>query len=157
MAIALTSPITGLAQTGFTSPTYTIALSNAPDVNGKQYVVSALGGTQTDATAQTGANNPFSITWWAPKVYKPLPAIMSNGAGFVSRVPRNVHKLVTRKGVLVSANQPREIMPITTEIPVPAGSETASPAELRAALSAHAGALMQLAAGLGDTVVTGIV
>lgn len=157
MAFALTSPITGAAQTGFTTPTYTIVSDYAPDVNGKQYAVSALGGTQTGATAQTSADNPFTICYWKPKVNKLLPQLNSSGSGFVSRVPRNVHKLVTRKGVQVAANQAREIMPITTEIPVPAGSESYSPAELRAALSAHIGALQQVAAGIGDTVVTGVV
>jgi len=157
MAFALTTPITGAAQTGFTSPTYTIGADLAPDVNGKQYVVSALGGTQTGATAQTSADNPFTICYWRPKVNKSLPAVNASGTGFVSRVPRNTHKLVTRKGVPVMASMPKEIMPITTEIPVPAGSESYSPAELRAALSAHIGALSQVAAGIGDTVVTGVV
>lgn len=157
MAIALTSPITGLAQTGFTNPTYTIQADQAPDVNGKQYVVTALGGTQTGASAQTSADNPFTLCWWKPRAYKALPPLNSNGTAFTSRVPRNTHKLVTRKGVQVAADVAREIFPITTEIPVPAGAESYSPAELRAAISAHCGALEQLAASLGDTVVTGVV
>lgn len=156
MPFSLTSPITGLAQTGQTTPTYTIAATGAPDVNGKQYAVTALGGTQAGATAQTGADNPFSLTWWWPKVQKLLPQVAASGYGFVSRVPRNVRKLVTRKGCTVMTNQPREIMLITSELNVPAGAESNSPAEIRAAIAAHCGALTQLAANLGDTIVTGV-
>lgn len=157
MAVALTSPITGAAQTGFTTPTYTIVADFAPDVNGKQYAVSALGGTQTGATAQTASDNPFTICYWKPKVVKILPSLNASGSGFVSRVPRNTHKLITRKGVGVMANQPKEVLLVTTDISLPAGSEGYSPAEIRAALSAHIGALSQVSAGLGDTVVTGVV
>jgi hypothetical protein len=48
-------------------------------------------------------------------------------------------------------------MQITTIIDVPAGSDTADAANVRAALSAHIGALSQQSAGIGDTGVTGIV
>jgi hypothetical protein len=48
-------------------------------------------------------------------------------------------------------------MLITTVMEVPAGSDLASPAEIRAALSAHIGALNQQSAGVGDTTVSGII
>jgi hypothetical protein len=60
MAIALTTPITGTAQTGFTAPTYTIAADTAPVINSKQWVVTALGGTQTGASASL-VSSPFTI------------------------------------------------------------------------------------------------
>jgi hypothetical protein len=47
MSISVTSPITGGAQTGLTSPTYTVVTDTAPPGNpGKQVAVTALGGTQ---------------------------------------------------------------------------------------------------------------
>lgn len=155
MAFSLTSPITGTAQTGLTSPTYTHVADLAPDSSGKQVAVSALGGTQTGVTASSMAS-PFTITFWRPKVFKflgkPNPT-----TGIVKDVPRNTFKLLTRKGVLPLAGQPLSNMQITTVIDLPAGADLADPANVRAALSAHIGALSQQSAGIGDTVVSGIV
>lgn len=155
MAFSLTSPITGTAQTGLTSPTYTHVADLAPDASGKQVAVSALGGTQTGVTASSMAS-PFTITFWRPKVFKflgkPNPT-----TGIVKDVPRNTFKLLTRKGVLPLAGQPLSNMQITTVIDLPAGADLADPANVRAALSAHIGALSQQSAGIGDTVVSGIV
>lgn len=154
MSWTLTSPVTGAAQTGFTSPTYTHVADTAPDVNGKQVAVTALGGTQAGVTAHSVAS-PFTTTFVRPKVFrslgKPNPT-----TGLVKDVPRNVYKTITRKGVLPLAGQPYTNMLITTIIEVPAGSDTADPANLRAALSMHIGSLSQQSAGIGDTTVSGI-
>lgn len=155
MSFTLTSPITGAAQTGFTSPTYTHIGDNAPDNNGKQVAVTALGGTQTGVTAHSVAS-PFTLTFIRPKVFrflgKPNPT-----TGLVRDVPRNTYKFITRKGVTPLAGQPYATMLITTVIDVPAGSDTADPANVRAALSAHIGSLSQQPAGAGDTCVTGVI
>lgn len=154
MAWSLTSPITGAAQTGFTSPTYTHTADVAPDVNGKQVAITALGGTQTGVTAHSVAS-PFTITFWRPKVFKIL-GVPNPVTGVVASVPMNVSKVLTRKGVLPLAGQSYKNMQITTIIEVPAGADTADAANVRAALSAHIGALSQQSAGVGDTVVTGV-
>lgn len=155
MAFGLTSPITGAAQTGFTAPTYTHVADLAPDSSGKQVAVSALGGTQAGVTASSMAS-PFTITFWRPKVFKflgkPNPT-----TGLVKDVPRNTFKLLTRKGVLPLVGQPYSNMQITTIIDLPAGADLADPANVRAALSAHIGALSQQSAGIGDTIVSGVV
>lgn len=155
MSFTLTSPITGAAQTGFTSPTYTLTADIAPDNNGKQNAVTAVGGTQAGVSVHSVAS-PFTITFVRPRVFrnlgKPNPT-----TGLIKDVPRNSYKLITRKGVTPLAGQPFANMQITTIIDVPAGSDTADPANLRAALSAHIGALSQQSAGAGDTVVSGII
>lgn len=155
MAISLSSPVTGGAQTGFTAPTYTHQLvGNPPDVNAKQYAVTALGGTQTGATVHSVAS-PFTWTWWVPKVFralgKPNPT-----TGLISSVPRNTYSAVTAKGVTPLAGQPFQTMVIKTVIDVPAGADTADPANVRAALSMHLGSLSQLSAGIGDTSISGL-
>lgn len=155
MSFTLTSPITGAAQTGFTSPTYTHVTDVAPDVNGRQVAVSALGGTQVGVTAHSVAS-PFTICFFRPKVFKALGKA-NPITGLVKDVPRNVYKVVTRKGVLPLAGQPYAQMLVTTIVEVPAGSDTADAANVRAALSAHLGALAQQSAGVGDTAVSGIV
>jgi hypothetical protein len=155
MSWSLTSPITGAAQTGFTSPTYTHIADVAPDVNGKQVAVSALGGTQAGVTAHSVAS-PFTITFVRPKVFrvlgKPNPT-----TGLIKDVPRNTYKTITRKGVLPLTGQPYANMQITTIIEVPAGSDTTDPSNIRAALSAHIGALSQQSAGVGDTTISGVI
>jgi hypothetical protein len=155
MGFSLTSPITGAAQTGFTSPTYTHVSDIAPDISGKQVAVTALGGTQTGVTAHSVAS-PFTMTFFRPKVFrflgKPNPT-----TGLVKEVPRNTYKLLTRKGCLPLVGQPFANLQITTIIDVPAGADTVDAANVRAALSAHIGALSQQSAGIGDTGVSGIV
>jgi len=56
-----TTPVTGGAQTGFTAPTYTLSVDTAPDINGKQHAVTALGGTQAGVTSHS-VSNPFTVT-----------------------------------------------------------------------------------------------
>lgn len=154
MPVTLTSPITGGAQTGFTSPTYTHVIDLAPDNNGKQVAVTALGGTQAGVTAHSVAS-PFTITITRPKVFrflgKPNPV-----TGLVKDVPRNTYKCIVRKGVTPLANQPFSTMLITCSIDVPAGADTADAPNVRAAISAMIGSLTQVSAGLGDTSVSGV-
>jgi len=149
-----TSPITGAAQTGFTSPTYSHVADVAPDVNGKQVAVSALGGTQTGATVHSVAS-PFTVTFVRPKAFKALGKT-NPVTGLLPGVPTNTYQVITRKGVIPLAGQPFKPMIIRTIIDVPAGSDTADPANIRAALSAHLGALAQQSAGIGDTAISGV-
>lgn len=155
MSFSLTSPITGSAQTGFTSPTYTHTTDAAPDITGKQVAVTALGGTQAGVTTHS-MSSPFTLTFFRPKVFrslgKPNPV-----TGVIKEVPRNTFKLISRKGVLPLAGQPYATMQVTTVIEVPAGSDVADAPNIRAALSAHIGALTQQTAGIGDTSVSGVV
>lgn len=154
MAISLTTPVTGGAQTGLTSPTYTVSVDVAPDVNGKQWAVTALGGTQSGVTVHT-VSAPFTVAFWKPKVNKTLGTPNPN-TGIISGVGRNVYKQITRKGVLPLAGQPFQTMLASTSIEVPAGSDSADAPNVRACLSLHFGAANQQSAGIGDTVVSGI-
>lgn len=155
MTISVTSPITGTAQTGLTTPTYTLTADTAPSANGKQWAVTALGGTQAGVSVHSVAA-PFTVSCFRPAVFKQLGKANPT-TGLIANVPNNVYKVITRKGVLPLAGQPYRTMLITTVVEVPAGSDLASPAEIRAALSAHLGALSQQSAGIGDTSVSGII
>lgn len=154
MTFAPTSPITGAAQTGLTSPTYTIVVDVAPDVNGKQYAVTALGGTQTGVTAHSVAS-PFTLSMFRPKVYKAL-GTPNPTTGVIGSVPRNVHKVIARKGVTPLAGQPFQTLLCTFTMEVPAGSDTADSSNVRAALSAAFGLLNQQSSGIGDTLISGV-
>jgi len=155
MTFALSSPVTGSAQTGLTSPTYTVVADNPPDNNAKQWFVSVLGGTQAGVGVHSVAS-PFTISQYRPKVPQILQPVNAL-TGVLNKVPMNVYKTITRKGVLPLAGQAQKPMVITTIIEAPAGADTADPANMRAALSAHIGALTQQSAGLGDTTVQGTI
>jgi hypothetical protein len=155
MTFALTSPITGAPQTGFTSPTYTHTTDLAPTATGKQVAVTALGGTQTGVTAQT-VSSPFSITFVRPATYKVLGK-PNPVTGVIKDVPRNTYKLICRKGVTPLAGQAFATMQVTLVMDVPAGSDSADASNVRAAISAALGALWQQSAGIGDTITSGIV
>jgi len=154
MSYTLTSPVTGAAQTGFTAPTYTVISDTAPDTNGKQSAVSAIGGTQTSVDVSS-VSRPFTVTFVRPKVLKTLgrPNPLT---GIISNVPMNSYKLITRKGVSPLAGQPARTMLVTTIIEVPAGADVADLPNIKAALSLHIGSLNQQSAGIGDTTGSGI-
>lgn len=152
MAINLAN-ITGAAIPGFTSPVYNVTADLAPANNGKQWAVSSLGGTQVGVDTNT-VSKPFTLSFFRPQVLKTLPA-GNPITGVIKSIPTNVYKLVTRKGAQPAVNQVNQKIVITTGFEVPSGVETYEPEELKAAISAHIGALTQLASGIADTCVSG--
>lgn len=156
MSFSVTSPVTGGAQTGFTSPTYTLATDTAPTSAGKQYAVSAIGGTQTGADASSSASRPFTVTLSRPQVLKGLSPV-DPVTGVLRSVPRNSFVIRTRKGVTPLAGQAPVVMQITTAYDIPAGADIADTANVRAASSLHHGVIAQISASIGDTLVTGVI
>lgn len=154
MPFAPSSPVTGAAVTGLTSPTYTIATDVAPSINGKQFAVTALGGTQTNVDINT-VSKPFTISFFRPVALKVLPTANPT-TGVIKNIPMNTYKLITRKGCQPAANQSIMVARITTIIEVPAGVDTYEPEELRAMISAHFGVGNAQASGIADTVITGV-
>jgi hypothetical protein len=155
MSFAPSTPVTGAAVAGLTSPTYTLTNDVAPSINGKQYAVTALGGTQTGVDTST-VSKPFSVTFFRPAVLRVLPQA-NPVTGVIKDVPMNTYKFITRKGVLPAANQVPIVARITTIIEIPAGSDTQEPEDLRAMISAHFGVGWAQASGIADTVVSGII
>lgn len=152
--INLTTALTGGAQTGFTTPGYTLTVDTPPDVNSKQSAITGVTGTQAGVLSHS-VSNPFTITWTRFKTFavlgKPNPV-----TGLIAVVPRNIQKSIVRKGVLVAAGQPYNVMLIKTEYSIPAGAETYDSANVRAACSANVGFMNGNSAGIGDTLVTGL-
>jgi len=149
------SPLTGAAVSGLTSPTYTLTQDVAPNINGKQYAVTALGGTQTNVDVNT-VSKPFTLTFFRPAQLKVLPQA-NPVTGVIKNVPINSYKLISRKGVAPAVNQPAIVARITTVIDVPAGSDSYEPEDLRALISAHFGMGWSQASGIADTVISGII
>jgi hypothetical protein len=156
MSLTLTSPVTGGAQTGFTSPTYTIATDTAPTSAGKQYAVSAIGGTQAGVDAASSPSRPFTVTLSRPQVLRTL-APVDPVTGVLRSVPRNTYKVIVRKGCTPLAGQSSQVLNATLELAIPAGADIADAANVRAALSLLIGSLNQISASIGDTLVTGVI
>lgn len=154
MTVALTTPITGGAQTGFTSPTYTLVVDQPTAINMKQWAVTAVGGAGNTPVVHS-ASSPFTLSAWKPLSFKTLGK-PNPITGSLSSVPINVSKFIVRKGVVPLAGQPSAVAYVKCEIGIPAGSDTVSPVDLRAMLSAAIGALNQQSAGWGDTAVSGL-
>jgi len=153
MTITL-SAITGGAQTGFTTPGYTPTVDFAP-TNAKQWAITALTGTQAGVTSHS-ASSPFTVTWIKPANYRMLGQ-PNPVTGRVKEIPMNRSQLLVRKGTLPLAGQPYVVSSARVIFDVAAGADTADPANLRALISCLIGALNQMSAGIGDTVVTGVV
>lgn len=150
--INLSSPVTGSAQTGFTSPTYTLTNDTPALGAAKSWVVSGLGGTQAGVTSHSIAR-PFTLSWFPSKnVTLPVP----DANGVIRNVPRNVHQMIGRAGVLPLAGQANQVALARLRFEIPAGSDTADAAQLRALCSCLIGALTQISAGVGDTLINGV-
>lgn len=154
MSFAPTSPVTGAAVTGLTSPTYTLTTDVAPSINGKQYAVTSLGGTQTDVEVNT-VSKPFSISFFRPQTLKVLPQA-NPVTGIIRNVPNNTYKLITRKGAQPASGQNAITAKITTVIDVPAGAESYEPEDIKAMLSAHFGVGYAEADDIATVVTTGV-
>lgn len=146
--------ITGATVPGFTAPTYTPTVDVAPSQNGKQYAITAIGGTQSGVDLNS-VSKPFTISFFRPSILRGLPAA-NPVTGVVKAVPVNTYKLITRKGALPAANQAPQLVKITTTFEVPAGVDTYEVEDLKAAISSHIGALNQQSSGIADTVSTGV-
>lgn len=154
MTISLTSPVTGAAISGLTSPTYTLTKDVAPSMYGVQHVVSALGGTQTGVVPHS-VGRPFTITATRPPVLK---TITYNNSGTVKAVPTNTTKLLVRKDVVCDlAATIHKVGDISISANIPAGAETYDAPSINALFSAAIGALVQVQQGFVDTVKSGVI
>lgn len=154
MTISLSSPVTGSAQTGLTSPTYTHVADTPPNAYSKQYAVTALGGTQTGVDVHA-ASKPFTITFSRPAQIRSAPIPNPNN-NVIGNSPRNVYSVLVRKGVVPVSGQNPQIMTLRCDLSVVAGGDLVEPEDVRAALSFLIGSLSQVSSGLGDTLVTNL-
>lgn len=155
MSIDISSPFNGGAMAGFTSPTYDYVNDEVPPgVAGEQIAIDTIGGTQASVNAHS-VSSPFTISAIRPKTFKSLPTV-NPVTGTLPSVPRNVYKVITRKGVTPLSGQAYVPMLVETIIHVPAGADTADPENVQAAICAHIGYLADTSSGIGDTVLSGV-
>lgn len=155
MAVDLSGVITGGAQTGFTSPTYTLTVDIAPENNGIQSVVTAVGGTQSGVLVHS-ISNPFTVLFARPKVLKTLGGA-NPITGVISPIARNKFRWIVRKGVIPYTDAPALPAVCRLEIDLPAGADFTDPANVRAMMSCLIGCMNDQSAGLGDTLLDGVI
>jgi hypothetical protein len=153
MAFTPTSPVTGAAVSGLTSPTYTLTADTAPSANGKQYAVTTLGGTQTGARTHS-ISSPFTMTFFKDPAPKQLPALNANGQ--LGSVPMVKHRLVLRQGQLPLAAQAYKTAVCRVEWDQPAGADVADVVQQKAFVSILGGTLYANANEIYNTLSTGV-
>lgn len=154
MALNITSPVTGAAMLGFTAPTYTLAVDIAPEINQKQWAVTAAGGTQSGVTPHS-VSSPFTVTLVRTKSPKTIP-FSSSTVSLVKNIPKNRTAILTRKGVTPAAGYPVRIDTVRTYSDITAGAETYDSANVKALHSLHFGVCAQIASAYVDTVISGV-
>jgi len=155
MAISLAGPITGGAQTGFTTPGYTLTADKAIDVNSNQAIVSAVTGTQTGVRVHA-ISDPFTVAVSKPKNPSVLPS-PNPVTGKYGNVPFNRTSIIVRKGVNFAANNAPLVAIGRVYLDIPAGGDAFDAANVRALCSALIGQLNGQSAGVGDAAVTGVI
>lgn len=153
MTISLSSPVTGTTVTGLTSPTYTVAVDTDPDTNAKSWQVIALGGTQTGVRAHT-VSDPFTISYWKPKVLKTLP-FPNSITGRYGSIGMNDYSQVVRKGVNYATGQPPLVAISRLGFSVPAGADAYDQPNIHALVSCTLGSAVQQADGIATALKTG--
>jgi len=153
MSIALTN-VTGGAQTGFTTPGYTVTADNSVDGNVKKWVVTALTGTQTGVRAHS-VSDEFSFMFVKPRVMKTAP-LFSTLNPAAAKVETNRYWIIIRKGGIPASGLNSVPQIIKIPIDVTAGVDSYDAPNMRAMVSMLVGALNQLSAGIGDTLANGI-
>lgn len=154
MAFSPSTPLTGATVTGLTSPTYTLAADVAPTIQGKQFVVTALGGTQTDVATHSVAS-PFLVSLTRPATFKPL-SLVNSSTGRLTSVPRNAWKMIFMKGATPLAGQAPVPILARIEFLIPAGVDAADPNEVRALMSFMGGLFNNQANGLASSFIDGV-
>lgn len=153
--MSLTSPVTGGAQTGFTSPTYTVVSDLAPTPQGRQYAVSAVGGTQTGVDANS-VSKPFTVNMVRPANFKQVGTV-NPVTGVLTKNPFNEWKIIFRKGMVPLTGQSPQTALAALSFSIPSGSDTAEPEEIRALVSFIVGVLSQQSAAIAQTMIDGVV
>lgn len=146
------SSITGATEAAFTTPTYTLSADLQPLLNSRQYLVTAIGGTQTDVRANS-AGDPFSVTL-RRQPYKALPT-KNPVTGQYGNVPLNKVDWLYRKGLKIDSAGTIRVGNVRISVELPAGSETNDPKNVRALMCFAHGLVAEEAQDIADSLIAG--
>lgn len=133
MSINLTGPTAAVTTTDskISAGTYTFVADQANDLRTKVFAVSAIGGTQTGVQKHT-AEAPKQLMFRRPASYAQLGGY-NQVSGKYSKVPKNVTRIIGKGSAQVVLNQ-WEIIPMTLDIGIPAGSASYDAANVEASV-----------------------
>lgn len=152
MALAISTPVTGSAITGLTSPTYGVTIDQALTPNAMQYAVNNIGGTQTGVDVSS-VDAPFTMTLVRPLQWKTYRDNKVGAAPAMNRITVVVRKNVTTLDA--EGNEIKGVAYVTTTYHVVAGAQIQDPYKVKALFSASAGLNDQKLIGIFDTLVSG--
>lgn len=141
MSFLLNSPITGDVGNGSTTGSYSLTVDTPPNNNGKQWAITAIANAQSGVHAHS-VGKPFTVSVFRPAVPRVLPPA-NPITGLRKGSPNNTYKVITRKGVLVSALDNPSVCRLTTTMDIPAGSDAYDSNSIAAALLVHINAIAQ--------------
>lgn len=153
--ISISSPVSGAAITGLTSPTYTLTQDTSPNGASLRYIVSALGGTQTGVDTHS-VSKPFILEISRPKSVRTSPS-PNPTTGVISGNPKNRYHVRIIKGVDIdSTGDNKDVSMFDGELSIPASAELQDSINIRAALSLLGGVLWAEAGDFATMFETGV-
>lgn len=153
--MAFSTSVSGQIVTGLTTPSYTLSPDIPPALNAKQWLVSALGGTQTGVTAHS-VSFPFTVTIFRPLVPKQAP-FPNRATGIIVNNPVNTYKRIVRKGGFynTSVTQLGTMVSVDT-ITIPANMDAVDKPDIAAFFSMKGGFDYGNAQAFYDMTVSGL-
>lgn len=148
------SSITGPTTiTGLTTPTYGLISGPPSEPNSRSYVVSSLGGTQTNVRYNS-AGDPFTLVIKRGPYKRLPPKNPSNGT--YANVPYNRTEIFVKKGVYIDSDDVIRDADMRFSTGLPAGSEANDAINIRAMVAFFIGVLTEEANDFCETLETGV-
>lgn len=145
--------ISGVVLTGQTAPTVTWTQSQAPLPNQKQFLATAVGGTQPGAAIHSGSR-PFLYNWQVPTAYK--AARYAPTTGLILNPGVNIHRELMRMSAPCDASSSTwGYIEVETTYRIPVGVDVFGSNQLSVILSAKYGLSTNQINGIKDTLTTG--
>lgn len=153
MTITVSTPITGVPQTGMTAPSFAVVQDSAVNVNSRRWVVAGV--TDAGNTSPHTIGQPFYVEFTRPAVFKTPPAQDTFSGRVLSTPARDEYHVKAVKGVLCgSAGQYYPLL-IDATIKVPSGATVTDQAGIRAVFSLFGGFINEDGDGIGDVLING--
>jgi len=153
MTITVSTPITGVPQTGMAAPSFTVVQDSAVNVNSRRWVVTSV--TDAGGTNPHTIGQPFYVEFTRPAVFKTPPMQDATFGRLLSTPARDEYHVKAVKGVL--CGQAGQVYPLLIDatIKVPSGATVTDSAGIRAVFSLFGGFINEDGDGIGDVLING--
>ena len=153
MTITVSTPITGVPQTGMAAPSFAVVQDSAVNVNSRRFVVTGV--TDAGGTNPHTIGQPFYVEFTRPAIFKTAPIQDFTSGRLLSTPARDEYHIKAVKGVVCGGAGQVFPLLIDATIKVPAGATVSDQAGIRAVFSLFGGFLNEDGDGLGDVLING--